>query len=122
MKHVIEWAPFAGLANIFFDKLEARIIPQMIEVAHPPGQQIVGRDDRIALAEQSVAQMRAEKARSSRHQRALRFHSLRRAPFSSEERRPSILRLTPPDDPHCNKRIRDRPSLADHTDSAHRAR
>ena len=124
VKHIVQWTPFAGLgrhlsrqtqtANHFADDRDCQ----------PPGQQIVGRDDRIAIAQQSIAQD------GSRESQLLRSPARRRICMAiqdsvlvsiTQRRRQSILRSTLRDVPRCNKRIRDRPSLADHTDSAHRA-
>src|SRR5450631_52728 len=66
--------------------------------------------------------MRPQKTCPSRHQRTSRIHGFRRAPFSADVPPPSTPLSTPPDAPRCNKRIRDPPSLPDHTDSAHRGR
>ncbi len=56
MEDVIHFAKVEGPANILLAKLEAWLVPQMRDVLHAAGQQIVGADDRVALRQQGVAQ------------------------------------------------------------------
>ena len=99
--------------------------------AQPPGQQIVGRHHPIALAQQPIAQMRSQKACSSSHQRTSRvriacswvaYSRFQARSFFFGRVPAATPPSTPPDAPHCNKRIRAPPSPPDHTDSAHPAR
>src|SRR5271166_1906035 len=70
MKYIIKRAPLTGMADIFLDELKARIVPQVLDVGEAAGQQIVRGHNRIALAQQPVAQVRSQKARPTRYQRS----------------------------------------------------
>src|SRR5208283_5188916 len=74
VKHIIQCAPLAGLANVFLHKLEPRIVPQMLNVDQSSSQKIIRRDHLITLAQQPIAQMRSQKTCPSRQQRTSRVH------------------------------------------------
>ena len=69
----VDLAVVGGLANIFFDKLEARIVAQMRDVGEVAGDQIVGGENAITFGEQAVTEMRAEKSGSAGDEGASRF-------------------------------------------------
>ncbi len=62
MENVVDVAEVEGLADVLLEELEARLVAQMGDVLACAGEQIVGANDGVALAEQRVAQMRAEKS------------------------------------------------------------
>jgi len=53
------------------DDAEARIVAQMLEIRHFPGEQIIDRDHGIPVAEKGIAQVRAEKPGSACDEHAL---------------------------------------------------
>ena len=60
-------------ANISLEEFEVRLVRKMCNVFAPPGQQIVERNHPVALAEQSITKMRAEKSGASCYQNAHRL-------------------------------------------------
>ena len=101
VKNVIDVAHVEGFANVFFYKLETRIILQMGEVGAAAGEQVVDDNDAPAFGEQGIAEMGSEKSGAAGDQRALRvmlscrslcgsnrcFRALRRERRRDERRR-----------------------------------
>src|SRR6476619_2356194 len=57
------------LDHIMLDELEASAAQQMLDIADAPGLQVVEADHARAARSQPVAQMRADKSCSARHER-----------------------------------------------------
>ena len=74
VKHIIQGAPLAGLANIFLHEFKSGVTLQMLDISEPSSQQIVRRDHGIAFAQQPIAEMRSQKAGPTSYQRASRIH------------------------------------------------
>ncbi len=70
VENIVNFAEIEGLADILLHKFEARVIIQMLNIRPTSSQQIVGTHDGMALRQQRVAQMRANKARPACHQYA----------------------------------------------------
>ena len=71
MKNEIDFACIERFADVLLNKFESRVISKMGEILKPPGKQVVDNHNAPAFADQGIAQMGAEKAGASRHQRAL---------------------------------------------------
>ena len=104
VKDVVHHAALNRGANVLLEKFEAGVVPQMFQVGEPSREEIVGRNHRVTVSQQSITEMRTEKARSPGDQRACRFHQFRSAPsYGAGLRRPHLQSMRP-DGPRCNKR------------------
>src|SRR6266436_6688552 len=74
VEHVIHRPAVKALIDINLLKFKARVVAQMIEIGQFSGQQVIDGDDGIAFAEQSVAQVRAQKSGSASYQGARLVH------------------------------------------------
>ena len=71
----IDFADVEGLADVFFYKIESRIIAEMFEIRAAAGEQVVDDNHTPALAEQGIAEMGSEEAGAAGDQGALWAHA-----------------------------------------------
>jgi hypothetical protein len=71
VENVVNLARIKGFADIFLDKLESRIIAEMVKIMAAAGKQVV--DDHYAppLAEKGIAEMRAQETGAAGYEGAL---------------------------------------------------
>jgi hypothetical protein len=55
VKNVVDFADIERLADIFFDKFEARLVAEVGDVREPAGEQIVDDDHIPAFGQQGIA-------------------------------------------------------------------
>jgi len=68
MENVLDSAATVeGLADILLEEFEARLVPEMSDVLHPSGQEIVSANHGVAFAQQRIANVRADETRPACH-------------------------------------------------------
>src|SRR6185312_3499123 len=73
MEDVIDFAAIKRTVNVELLEFECTIAAEVLNVRHPPGQEVVDSHHGITLCEQGIAKMGAEKAGTSCYQCA-RLH------------------------------------------------
>src|SRR5262249_53328352 len=75
VKNVIDLSAIDLPVDIELEKLELAFAAQVLDVGKPAGEQVVNRNHGVALGEQGITQMGAEKAGSASNERT-RSHGL----------------------------------------------
>ena len=68
VEDVVDLAEVERVADVVQFEVEARLALQMLQIAHSARQQVVHGNHFVAIGQQGVAQVRAKKARPTRHQ------------------------------------------------------
>jgi hypothetical protein len=71
VEDVVDRAYIERFANVFFYKLESRLMAKMFEVSAASSQQIINNDHAPAFGEKSVAEMGSQKSCTTSDQSAL---------------------------------------------------
>ena len=65
VENVFDFAAIEGQADILLEEFETGLVTEMSDVLHAPSKQIVGTDDGVARAQQSIAQVRSDETCSA---------------------------------------------------------
>src|SRR5690606_29928837 len=71
--HPVQWLLYGDwFARVLLEELEAGVAKQVLDVAAPAGDEIIDANDPVAILDQAIAQVTADKTRSPREQHGAR--------------------------------------------------